>query len=207
MNRTTFRHPALLAAIASLSLLVAAGCKTAVIGGTGNAGGNGGSTGDGGSVGEGGTVGSGGSVGEGGSVGDGGSAGGQGCVPGGCSGQYCIEADADFGSTCEWNDVYACYHAFGTCSRGADGQCGWQPSADLQACVDAGGRLPASGQCVRNAGDACSSDDDCQAGGCGGELCFNPSLSNGASTCDCSTPAKASCGCVNGTCAWWKELL
>lgn len=201
MNRTSHRHhAALIAALASLSLLAAPGCKTTVNGGNG---GNGSTTGGGFVIADGG-----GTTGDcGGSSGDGGSSNGDGCVRGGCSGQLCTEEDSGIGTTCEWKDAYACYHAFGTCGRGSDGECGWRPSKDLQACLAADGRLPASGQCVRNAGDACTSDDDCSAGGCGGEVCFNPALSDGVSTCDCTTPAKANCGCVNGQCAWWKELL
>ncbi|MCA9521126.1 MAG: hypothetical protein KC609_09140 [Myxococcales bacterium] len=61
----------------------------------------------------------------------------------------------------------------------------------------------ASGMCVKNAGDACTKDSDCTNGGCGGELCYNPSLGEGISTCECTTPGGVSCGCVNGTCAWW----
>jgi hypothetical protein len=130
------------------------------------------------------------------------SAGGE-CVVGGCSGQLCGEEGDPLGSTCEWLPVYACYQKLGTCERDAAGQCGWRQTPELTECVAAGGKLPASGQCVRNAGDACSSDDDCVAGGCGGELCYNPAQSGGASTCDCTTPVGPSCGCVSGTCAWW----
>lgn len=126
-----------------------------------------------------------------------------GCVVGGCSGQICAEGDGPIGSTCEWTDVYACYQALGVCERDAMGQCGWKQTPELVACVDAGGRLPASGQCVRNAGDACASDFDCQVGGCGGELCYSPAKSSGISTCDCTTPTGPSCGCVDGVCQWW----
>lgn len=61
----------------------------------------------------------------------------------------------------------------------------------------------ASGICVKNAGDACTKDSDCKPGGCGGELCYNPSLNDGISTCECTQPQGVSCGCVNGSCAWW----
>ncbi|APR79401.1 Tryptophan synthase alpha chain [Minicystis rosea] len=204
----------LFAAFAGLSLFTATGCKTSVNGGgTGGTGATassstGGTIADGGSCGIGGSWGDGGSSGgDGTSTGNGGSGGqGSGCVAGGCSGQLCVEENSDIGTTCEWQEVYACFHAFGVCERGAGGECGWRQTKELEACIDADGRLPATGQCVRNAGDACSSDDDCSAGGCGGEVCFNPSLSSGVSTCDCTTPAKASCGCVEGKCAWWKDL-
>lgn len=126
------------------------------------------------------------------------------CVVGGCSGQLCVEEDFNGGSTCEWLDVYACYQELGICERDAAGDCGFRDTPELQACVSAGGRLPASGGCVRNAGDACASDLDCENGGCGGELCFNPAVSSGVSTCDCTTPDGPTCGCVNGTCLWWQ---
>jgi hypothetical protein len=178
MNRSSFPLHATLAALASVSLLVAAGCGSSVSGG-----GSGGS-----------------------GAGGGGAGGSGGCVVGGCSGQTCEEPGSTLGGTCEWSDVYACYHAFGTCERGADAACGWRQTAELAACVAAGGHLPATGACVKNAGDACTTDLDCQAGGCGGELCFNPAASSGASTCECVAPAQASCGCVSGQCAWWKTL-
>jgi eight-cysteine-cluster-containing protein len=67
-----------------------------------------------------------------------------------------------------------------------------------------GDREVASGACVKNTFDSCTSDADCVAGGCGGELCFNPAESGGFSTCECTTPTGPSgCGCVNGQCAWY----
>jgi hypothetical protein len=64
-------------------------------------------------------------------------------------------------------------------------------------------RTPASGWCVKNSGDKCESDADCTNGGCGGELCYNPAMGGGISTCECTKPAYA-CGCVNGKCAWYE---
>jgi len=64
-------------------------------------------------------------------------------------------------------------------------------------------RQVASGMCVKNSFESCSSDADCVAGGCGGELCYNPAFGGGVSTCECVQPSGVSCGCVNGTCAWW----
>ena len=72
------------------------------------------------------------------------------------------------------------------------------------ACAPSPNRTVATGVCVRNSFDACSQDSDCVSGGCGGELCFNPAVSGGASFCDCVQPTGVSCGCVNGKCAWWK---
>lgn len=66
-------------------------------------------------------------------------------------------------------------------------------------------RVAATGQCVRNANDSCTTDADCTTGGCGGELCFNPAASAGFTTCDCSTPVGPSgCGCVNNRCSWYR---
>jgi hypothetical protein len=64
-------------------------------------------------------------------------------------------------------------------------------------------RKVASGACVKNSFDSCTTDADCVAGGCGGELCYNPTFGGGASTCECVQPTGVSCGCVNGKCAWW----
>jgi hypothetical protein len=190
------------------------------------------------------------------------------CKVAGCSGQLCVEPDDEGASTCEWNDVYACYDQFGTCERAEDGTCGWRPTPELQGCIDAGGpapepspcvvtgcsgqlcadepmastcewtaayacygdygicerdadgvcgwrqteeltacladpREPVSGACIKSSGDACESDADCIGGGCGGELCFNPNVSSGASTCECTAPALG-CGCVQGQCTWFE---
>jgi hypothetical protein len=85
----------------------------------------------------------------------------------------------------------ACPNGF---KKGADG-------CPICACEE---RTPATGQCVRNSNDACKSDGDCKAGGCGGEVCYNPALGGGVSTCDCFQPTGVSCGCVEGRCTWWK---
>jgi hypothetical protein len=68
-------------------------------------------------------------------------------------------------------------------------------------------REVAHGQCIKNSGDACTTDADCTAGGCGGELCFNPASGGGISTCECGSPSPSAvdgCGCVNGSCNWYK---
>ncbi|WP_437935421.1 hypothetical protein [Sorangium sp. So ce341] len=124
------------------------------------------------------------------------------CVVTGCSGQIC--ASEDVATDCQWLEEYACYDKHGVCERGASGECGWRETPELAACVEsaAGDRTPVSGRCIRNSGDACATDDDCAVGGCGGELCHNPAVSDGASTCDCSSPGLA-CGCVDGVCTFW----
>jgi hypothetical protein len=103
--------------------------------------------------------------------------------------------------------------------KSCDGKCGG-PSADKSCYCDGackgygdccqdydqfcGERTPASGQCVKNSNDACSSDADCKGGGCGGELCYNPELGSGISTCECTAPTNvAGCGCVAGKCTWY----
>ncbi|MBK8936494.1 MAG: hypothetical protein IPM79_02290 [Polyangiaceae bacterium] len=121
------------------------------------------------------------------------------CVVTGCSGQLCEEEDTP--STCEWTDAYACYPAVGICERDAEGVCGWRQSEELLGCLE-NPRTPLEGTCVRNEG-ACESDADCTSGGCGGELCFNPALSEGVTTCECTAPA-GGCGCINGQCAWYE---
>ncbi|MEM1413691.1 MAG: hypothetical protein AAGH15_02260 [Myxococcota bacterium] len=56
------------------------------------------------------------------------------CVIGGCSSQLC--ADEALPSTCEWLEEYACYQApSARCERQADGQCGWTPTSELEACL------------------------------------------------------------------------
>ena len=65
-------------------------------------------------------------------------------------------------------------------------------------------RTPATGMCIKNSNDSCTSDADCVAGGCGGELCYNPASGGGVSTCECTAPTGPSCGCVDGRCSWFE---
>jgi hypothetical protein len=55
------------------------------------------------------------------------------CYIGGCSGQLCTD-QPDAVSTCEYREEYACYQT-ATCERQPNGQCGWTPTAELQACL------------------------------------------------------------------------
>lgn len=66
-------------------------------------------------------------------------------------------------------------------------------------------RTPASGACVKNGGETCTTDADCMVGGCGGALCYNPSFGGGFTTCECAGPGApvAGCGCVAGQCSWY----
>lgn len=66
-----------------------------------------------------------------------------------------------------------------------------------------GQRSQAWGACILHGEEECSSDNDCKIGGCGGELCFNPDLGNDWTSCQCSFPTGVSCGCVQGSCAWY----
>ena len=60
-----------------------------------------------------------------------------GCVTGGCSGQLCVDASrGDVVSTCEWTEAYGCYQKAGVCARLGNGQCGWVPTKELNACLD-----------------------------------------------------------------------
>jgi hypothetical protein len=68
---------------------------------------------------------------------------------------------------------------------------------------DDGERIAVSGGCVRSTGAVCESDSDCQVGGCGQELCYNPDIGELYTPCDCQSPANLRCGCVNGGCSWW----
>src|SRR5688572_12753746 len=54
------------------------------------------------------------------------------CKPTGCSGAVC--SDQDVVTTCEFKPEYACYRD-ATCTRQADGQCGWTPTPELDACL------------------------------------------------------------------------
>lgn len=143
------------------------------------------------------------------------------CTPpgGACTQQVCDDQPTCQPVTCE----IACEHGF---QKDADGCeiCACNPPTCLPvtceiACdhgfqKDAHGcevcacnpppRTPTSGQCERSTGDACTSDADCVAGGCGGELCYNPAASGGISTCDCTAPQGPACGCVAGRCTWYK---
>ena len=55
------------------------------------------------------------------------------CYVGGCSGQICSDQEGVI-STCEWKDEYACYQS-ATCARQEDGQCGWNQTPELLACI------------------------------------------------------------------------
>lgn len=125
------------------------------------------------------------------------------CIVGGCSGQLCGEPGDELGSTCEWEEEYACYTEVGVCERDAEGACGWRDSEELAECIDEKRRDVVTGACVKTNDDTCAEDADCVAGGCGGELCFNPAQSEGVSDCECTAPA-FSCGCVNGSCVWFE---
>jgi hypothetical protein len=65
-------------------------------------------------------------------------------------------------------------------------------------------RTLVNGGCARSNGSSCQSDLDCAIGGCGKELCYNPSYGTVTTTCDCVAPTNLSCGCVNSKCGWWQ---
>jgi len=66
--------------------------------------------------------------------------------------------------------------------------------------ADAAGRTIATGHCYRTFG-SCGNDLDCSPGGCGGESCASEDI---FTTCDCTRPTDATCGCVAGMCAWYR---
>lgn len=59
------------------------------------------------------------------------------CYVGGCSGQVCSDRP-DVITTCEWKEEYACYRT-ATCERQPDGNCGWTPTSELNACLQQSG--------------------------------------------------------------------
>jgi len=141
------------------------------------------------------------------------------CVPksGGCSPVMC-EMFCEFGfkKGADGCAICACNEAP---KNSCAGKCGG-PSADKSCYCDAACkkyndcctdyakycdvRTPATGACIKNSNDACSSDADCKGGGCGGELCYNPAVSSGISTCECTAPTSVKgCGCVSGKCTWF----
>jgi hypothetical protein len=133
------------------------------------------------------------------------------CIELACDPCQAMDAEAEglcrisFGFAWDGN---ACVHLGGCscvgdhCGRLFDSQEACE--AAFRECAGSGDRTPVEGEmCARDEGHACETDADCATGGCGGELCYNPGLGDGATTCDCTAPA-ANCGCVDGTCAWWR---
>lgn len=55
------------------------------------------------------------------------------CYVGGCSSELCTDTP-DMASTCEYHEAYACYKN-AVCERQLNGQCGWVPTTELQACL------------------------------------------------------------------------
>jgi len=76
---------------------------------------------------------------------------------------------------------------------------------DATSVLDAGSgdRTPVTDRCARSTHERCGNDGDCFTGGCGGELCA--ASAGGITTCDCTAPAGASCGCVANECIWYSE--
>jgi hypothetical protein len=137
------------------------------------------------------------------------------CVPSEiCPPVVCTLACDEFQKDENGCDICACAPAGDSCegscgSASADGSCYCDKLCESYGdCCDdftaECSREPASGMCVKNSNDQCTTDADCVAGGCGGELCYNPNVSNGISTCECTTPTNVTgCGCVAGQCTWW----
>lgn len=58
------------------------------------------------------------------------------CQVGGCSGEVCVSASEEPPMTiCIYRPEYECYAAFGHCGVQKEGECGWTPSAELEACL------------------------------------------------------------------------
>jgi hypothetical protein len=58
------------------------------------------------------------------------------CRVAGCSGQLCVGPDDPGITTCEWREEYACYRT-ATCELQPAGACGWTPTPELTACLQA----------------------------------------------------------------------
>ncbi|MCP4447992.1 MAG: hypothetical protein GY811_22055 [Myxococcales bacterium] len=133
-----------------------------------------------------------------------------------CSGGF--KTDDDGCEICACNDpigpVDSCEGSCG--EQSASGSCWCDDECagygdccgDIEDQCSEAERVPAAGMCVKNSNDECQTDDDCNIGGCGGALCFNPDVSSGIiSTCECAGPgvAVSGCGCVEGSCSWYNE--
>ena len=124
------------------------------------------------------------------------------CVRGtGCADTICSDGPPQ-AATCVLTLEKECILWLGICERDEEGACGWRQSPEMLECL-ADERLPVSEPCVKNSYDGCSTDADCTIGGCGGDVCFNPAVSDGASDCDCEAPTYG-CGCVRGACVWFE---
>lgn len=61
---------------------------------------------------------------------------GEGCKLGGCSGELCLDADAeDMASICVYRPEYECYSNHGRCEAQRGGSCGWTATPALDACL------------------------------------------------------------------------
>ena len=58
------------------------------------------------------------------------------CVTAGCSGEVCAPESLapDIITTCEWKEEYECL-ALTVCERQPNGQCGWTPNEEFDACM------------------------------------------------------------------------
>lgn len=111
----------------------------------------------------------------------------------------CTSACEDAGNFCTSSTVCPADTVASDLACGGGQTCcqPWQPAGD---------RDPVEGVCIRNSNDACETDADCFTGGCGGELCYNPALGGGFTTCDCTAPTTPTgCGCVAGQCTWYAQ--
>jgi eight-cysteine-cluster-containing protein len=84
------------------------------------------------------------------------------CEVGGCSGELCVPEGADGTSDCVWLEEYTCYNN-ATCEPQPDGECGWTPSEELDACL---------AHAREDAGTSMPPLTGCEVGGCSSELCL-----------------------------------
>jgi eight-cysteine-cluster-containing protein len=84
------------------------------------------------------------------------------CFIAGCSGELCLPEGADGTSDCVWLEEYTCYNN-ATCEPQPDGECGWTPSEELDACL---------AHAREDAGTSMPPLTGCEVGGCSSELCL-----------------------------------
>jgi eight-cysteine-cluster-containing protein len=63
------------------------------------------------------------------------------CAPTGCSGIVCAPVGDEVITTCEYRPEYDCYKQ-ATCERQPGGECGWTPTAALDACLAGSAAAP-----------------------------------------------------------------
>jgi|GEM_PF-1516104 len=130
-----------------------------------------------------------------------------------CTGELYGEPPCDENNQCEIGECYKyddrdypiCWEGE-PCSRCTLGKCNLIGSdPPVVECINEG--MPADEFCGWSTAGVCSSNSDCMAGGCSGQVCQSTKEEPVATTCeymDCYDAESygLSCGCVNGRCDW-----